>query len=294
MYLLTRLATWTAPWVASILGDPAFELMVMGWLAALLLLQRLVLLLAHRPPVSPLKAELVKRPTVVPVTVHSLVVTLCAVAVILPPGQPTVALQPWGVHLWRRGVLPFSTAYWLFDIYNYCWPKQDALIALHHVIILLCNYPVGDNAGIAVASAQLPACNFVMMSTNGYVLEATTFLLYIRWFLTHHLQGHHWAYSLNNTLLLFSWVSIRLLYAPFFLYSHLWETCPVFRNGALLSGLSVVAYVLMIVMSAVWLLQMLKNGIADFLVLRRCEGTLGAVPAFGSKPMPPPSEPKQA
>ena len=72
---------------------------------------------------------------------------------------------------------------------------EDMLIAAHHLIILWCNYPVGDNMGLVAAQAQLPGCNLVMMSTNGYVLEATTFLLYIRWFLTHHLQGHHWAYS---------------------------------------------------------------------------------------------------
>ena len=45
----------------------------------------------------------------------------------------------------RRVVLPFSTAYWIFDLYYYCYFKQDVLIAIHHIIILLCNYPVSDN-----------------------------------------------------------------------------------------------------------------------------------------------------
>ena len=106
--LSTSVSTAVAPWVAAVRGDPAFELMVCGWVAALLLSQRLVLLLARRPPLSPLKAEVLKRPTVVPVTVHSLVATISAMAVILPPGEPTLELQPWAVHLWRRGVLPLA------------------------------------------------------------------------------------------------------------------------------------------------------------------------------------------
>ena len=180
--LLDALAYAFAPWTAALTGDAAYEMMVLGWLAALFLVHYLVTFWLNRKPhCSPLKKELIKRPTVVPVTIHSLLTTVAAAVMISPPMVPSVDAQPWDVQLWRRGVLPFSTAYWIFDIYNYCLPKRDMLIAVHHLIIMFCNYPVGDNAGLAAAAAQLPACNFVMMSTNGYVLELTTFLLYIRW-----------------------------------------------------------------------------------------------------------------
>ena len=179
-----------------------------------------------------------------------------------------------------------AQAYWLFDLYNYCLPHRDVLIAAHHLIIMCCNYPVGDSAGLAVASAQLPSCNFVMMSTNGYVLELTTFLLYIRWYLTFALAGHHWVYALNNVVLLASWVALRLLYTPYFVVAHLWATClypsPSMTEGALLPLAALSAYLLMVAMSAVWLRQMLKNGVAAFLVLKK-GGSAGAVPAFGSQ-----------
>jgi len=63
--------------------------------------------------------------------------------------------------------------------------------------------------------------------------------------------------------------------------AHLWSSCPVLESGALLPGAALGAYLLMISMSAVWLMQMLKSGVADFLVLRK--GTSSAVPVFGSK-----------
>ena len=282
MSALAAVGNGVAPWVAALTGDPNYELMVLGWLAAFFLSHNLITRsLDRKPHWSPLKRELIKRPTVLPVTLHSLVTTVAA-AIMLSPPALVDGLEPSGVQLWRRGVLPFSTAYWLFDLYNYCIPKRDMLIAAHHLIIVCCNYPVGDSAGLAVASAQLPSCNFVMMSTNGYVLELTTFLLYIRWYLTFVLQGHHWVYTLNNVVLLASWVGLRLLYTPYFMVTHLWATCPVFEQGGLLPLAALAAYALMIVMSAVWLLQMLKHGVTAFLVLKK-GGSAGAVPAFGSQ-----------
>ena len=61
-----------------------------------------------------------------------------------------------------------------------------------------------------------------------------------------------------------SQVLLRLLYTPYFLLAYLLGTCPVIGSGALLPAAAVAAYLLMIGMSAVWLLQMLRNGVADF------------------------------
>ena len=128
---------------------------------------------------------------------------------------------------------------------------------------------------------MMPECNLVVMSTNGYIMELTTFLLYVRWFLINMLrdQGNHWLYTLNNSLLLATWVGLRLVYAPYFLVAHLWQLCPL-ANGGFYPLLGSVTFMLMIAMSTVWLLQMLRNGVWDFLVL----GTPAtSVPKFGSK-----------
>ena len=98
--------------------------------------------------------------------------------------------------------MPFSCAYWLFDLAFYCWPKSDLLIAVHHIAILICNYPVGDNAGAAALAEIHPQCNTVLCSANGYTLEATTFLLYARWLLANTLTRHHWSYYAISALLL--------------------------------------------------------------------------------------------
>ena len=82
---------------------------------------------------SHLQRELAGRPTVVPVTVHSLVTTLCAAAVIWPPGRPTLARQPLGIWFWRRAVLPFSSAYWVFDLYYYCYQVNSPTPPFHHM-----------------------------------------------------------------------------------------------------------------------------------------------------------------
>ena len=166
-----------SPWAAAIAGDANFELAALSWFIVLVAIRRLTLSLAARAPRTKLSEELHSRPTVVPVMLHSLVTTLGAATVfLLSSGNPSDHTS--SVEVWRRVILPFSSAYWLFDLVFYCWPKSDWLIAIHHVAILLCNYPVGDNAGrAAVEALNQPGCNVVLASVNGYLAEATTFLL---------------------------------------------------------------------------------------------------------------------
>ena len=178
--LLEWLSAHTAPWSAAINDDNNFELLTLAWLVFFVVVRQLTISLASgsSAPRSGLATELLKRPTVVPVTLHSFLVTISAAAVIIPPGRPDEAMQPMAFYWWRRVVLPFSSAYWLFDLYFYCWRANDYLIAVHHLIILMINYPIGDTAGYAALGQMMPRCNLVMMSTNGYAMELTTFLLY--------------------------------------------------------------------------------------------------------------------
>lgn len=273
-----------SPWTQALTGDVNFELAVAAWFAVLVTIRYLTISVAQRAPRSKLRDELTSRPTVVPVMLHSLVTTFGAAAVsILSSGNPSDAST--SVEVWRRYVLPFSSAYWLFDLVFYCWPKSDSLIAIHHVAILLCNYPVGDNAGrAAVEALNAPGCNVVLASVNGYLAEATTFLLYTRWCLAHTLNQQHWVYSANNLLLLGSWVWVRLLHAPYFLYFRIADTCAVNTSPlGLYTAMGFTTYGLMIAMSAIWLLQLTKNGIRAFLVLDKGSRNAGAVPSFGSR-----------
>jgi hypothetical protein len=202
--LKNAIAQALQPWATAITSDHEFESLVLGWFIMLVLLRKVVLFLSARKKTH-LWTELLQRPTVVPVMLHSLVTTVMAIAVILmSEGPPTMEAIPQIIELWRRGVLPFSSAYWLFDLAYYCYPKGDLLIAVHHVAILLCNYPIGDNAAYAALQLLNPRCNLVMCSATGYTLEATTFLLYGRWILANVLVRHHWIYSANNLLLLIS------------------------------------------------------------------------------------------
>ena len=71
----------------------------------------------------------------------------------------------------------------------------------------------------------------------------------------------------NNLLLLGSWVYLRLLYSPYFLIAHMGPSCPLNSPLATFAFAGYMTYTLMIFMSAVWLMQLLKNGVQAFLVL---------------------------
>ena len=235
--------------------------------------------------------QLLARPTVVPVLLHSFVMTVAAIAVILPAGQPSSEAIPQTILVWRRAVLPFSMAYWLFDLLFYCYPKQDTLIAVHHLAIMVMNWPIGDNAGAAALAALDPACNVVMCSATGYTLEATTFLLYVRWLLANVLAEHHWAYSATSALLLFSWVYLRMLYSPYFMLVTVGSSCSLSSPLAFYTFVGCATYTLMVFMSGLWLLQLLRHGLRAFLVFqgvrrptsRPSSPSCGAVPPFGAR-----------
>lgn len=91
------------PWTAAATGDATFELLVACFFVSLIVLRALVVR-CTRSRASTIASELQKRPTVVPVMLHSLVCTVTAAAVLLAPSEPRV------LHAWRRGLLPFSTA----------------------------------------------------------------------------------------------------------------------------------------------------------------------------------------
>ena len=90
------------PWTAAATGDATFELLVACFFVSLIVLRALVVR-CTRSRASTIASELQKRPTVVPVMLHSLVCTVTAAAVLLAPSEPRV------LHAWRRGLLPFST-----------------------------------------------------------------------------------------------------------------------------------------------------------------------------------------
>jgi len=250
------------PWTASATGDATFELLVAGWFAGLVCLRALVVR-CTRSRSSGIASELQKRPTIVPVMLHSLACAVTAAAVlILAPSEPRV------LHAWRRGLLPFSTAYWLFDLTYYCYPKADWLVAVHHMAVLVCNYPVGDLAGAAMLRALNPACDAAWWSAHGYALEATTFLLYTRWLLAHALtEKHRWVYTANNLLLLASWVGLRLVQSPYVLIADGAAACVLHTDLGFYTALGYATYSLIILMSLVWLMQLLQNGLHSFLVL---------------------------
>jgi hypothetical protein len=109
--------------------------------------------------------------------------------------------------------LPLSLAYFLGDIYWYCIPQRDYLIAFHHATMLACHYPVGSDAGGSKAERR-PAekgggrrrrqhgrtrtgaalCGAgdalfaVRLSLLGYLCELSNPLMNWRWWLMQTLQ----------------------------------------------------------------------------------------------------------
>ena len=157
---------------------------------------------------------LVSRPTFIANNIHCITTSLCA-AFLLAQDKSVR-----DYNLWQRWVLPFSISYFIADGIWYCIPKRDLLISLHHVVMIMCHYPVGEPAAALLCGAgQWKWAAWVSMT--GYLAELSNPLLNVRWWLMQTLEKDHWLFGANNTLIVLSFVG-RIVLFPYLIVYDIW------------------------------------------------------------------------
>merc|ERR1719253_53994 len=103
------------------------------------------------PDAHSIRSLIASRPTVIAATVHAVATSIVAVGVLVAyytniqrgdDGSPWTYQNINLVRVWQRIGLPISLSYFAIDSYFYCLPRMDFLIFVHHLIMVLCHYPV--------------------------------------------------------------------------------------------------------------------------------------------------------
>jgi len=231
-----------------------------------------------RGPRSWLGSTLASRTTLVANHLHCTAVSV--LAVYLLARHPRGTLEDY--RSWQVLGLPLSLAYFLGDIYWYCIPQRDYLIAFHHATMLACHYPVGSDAGAALCGAG-DALFAVRLSLLGYLCELSNPLMNWRWWLMQTLQAHRWDFAVVNVLLMLSFVLRAVLLG--------WLLCGVLLPRAadfveakqvFIYGTCVLGHGVILALSLFWLRVLLKNGLRGLLVFRVDPAKVAGFSTFGS------------
>jgi len=204
---------------------------------------------------SPLLAS---RPTVVGATIHGVLTSWLALA---------VTIGAIDLSWWPYAGLPLSLGYLATDIVFYCIPKRDVTITCHHLVMAICHFTSGTTAG-AAASGVGDSAWAQWTSVLGYLSELPNPLLNTRWFMLKTLKEHSFIYSLNNFLLLVTWVGSRLVVLPCNIIFRILPRLSEFAaDGAYdLLGWLLAGHVIIILLSLDWLSKLLRGGLRSYFV----------------------------
>jgi len=167
---------------------------------------------------------------------------------------------------WPAVGLPFSIAYLITDIVFYCWPKRDVVIFVHHLIMMFSHFTTGTTSGALICGAgDVKWAQWV--SVVGYLSEIPNPFLNSRWYMLKTLKKNHVIFTVNNSILLVTWIVGRLIVLP----SNLLLIVPRFSDFAANGGYDcfavlLIGHVIIVLLSIDWLLKLLRGGIQDFFV----------------------------
>merc|ERR1711865_1020875 len=106
------------------------------------------------------------------------------------------------------------------------------------------------------------------MGVAGYLAELPNPFLNTRWLMLKKLKQHRPVYAVNSVLLLVLWVSTRLILMPSLVIVRVLPRYEDFRVASAMDCFICVTmgHVIVIMMSADWLMKLLRNGLRAFLV----------------------------
>lgn len=284
------------PWAACfVLGENIFEtrflLYSLGYILLSLLGKR-----CYRSyhaavtanPTSPPDARSVKsliasRPTVIAAQVHSVATSIVSVGILAAYYTNTQQEEdgdgdrpsPWTyrtislVRVWQRIGLPLSLSYFVTDCYFYCLPRGDVLIFVHHLIMVLCHYPVACDGGAVLAGAGDVEW-VTWLSIVGYTSEVSTALMNYRWYLINTLEENWVGFGIVNCLVVAGWAGrvvtfAYLLVAEIFPRRHLYVAQrQLFTYGVMVFGHAGIG-----LLSLYWCFVMCRGGLKSLFVFEK-------------------------
>jgi hypothetical protein len=203
------------------------------------------------------------RPTVIGSTVHGIVTSIASITILL--------LGTEYYYVWQRVVIPFSIGYFLADILVYCIPKRDLLITVHHLTVILCHYPVGENMSAQICcGGDREFC--VWLSMTGYTSEFAVPLLSTRWWLSQTLKQHIPVFAMLGVSIMTSFLTrcaimVYLVFQVVTRYDSFVELEQSWAFMVIFFG-----HVTVFFMSLHWLRIILQNGMTEYLQFKKREG----------------------
>eukprot|EP00301_Raphidiophrys_heterophryoidea_P011654 c17813_g1_i1.p1 GENE.c17813_g1_i1~~c17813_g1_i1.p1 ORF type:complete len:308 (-),score=47.41 c17813_g1_i1:104-1027(-) len=170
--------------------------------------------------------------------------------------------------IWQRVILPSSLGYFVHDILIYCIPQKDWLITFHHLVMIGCEFPIGDYLGAHVYGAG-DGVWAVYLCMLAYSSELVIPILGYRWWLLQTLDKHtpfftHLSYLI---LVMFAARCVLVSYVMFCIVSH-YSDYFKYQQGFTL-GIILFGHAAIVVMAVHWLRMMLGSGVKEFLLFKK-------------------------
>lgn len=231
------------------------------------------------PDARSVKSLVASRPTVIAAQVHSVATSIVAVGILVAyydniEREDNVS-SPWVyrsidlVRVWQRVGLPLSISYFVTDCYFYCLPRRDVIIFVHHLIMVLCHYPVVCDGGAVLAGAgDIEWVTWI--SLMGYTSEVSTALMNYRWYLINTLEENWIGFGIVNCLVVAGWAGrvvmfTYLLVAEIFPRMHLYvEQKQIFTFGVMVFGHAGIG-----LLSLYWCFVMCRGGLKSLFVFEK-------------------------
>lgn len=135
--------------------------------------------------------------------VHAAVVSVVAVRVVVYERY----------ELWPLTVA-YSIGYFISDFLFYALPTRQAVMVVHHVVMIVGHYPTMERPAAALYGAGDPHL-IMWLSAAGYLTEISNLFLDVRWFqLKVAGPPSPLPYAANSALLLASYILTRVLIMP--------------------------------------------------------------------------------
>ena len=255
-------------------GGGTFERAFLLFFALFAVLNVLGALLGKRygPPLT-------SRPGVIAATFHAAATSALSLQVLMSHGGPDEDYAPW-----QNRALPLSLAYFVANFFWYCIPRWDWPIAFHHLVMCVCHYPVGHDAGAVLAGAGDRSW-VLWLSATGYTSEVATVLTNYRWYLIQTLEEDWVGFAVTNLLVALSWAGRVVLFAHL-LIAEIIPRAPLYveRKQLLTYAIMVAGHAIIGVLLFFWILVMCRGGVGSLLTFKKREkGTSDASFSFGDE-----------
>jgi hypothetical protein len=220
-----------------------------------------------------LKALIASRPTVIAATVHSVITSIISCGILcIYYLQGTQSWTYNGINLlaiWQTVGLPISISYFLTDCYFYCLPRKDALIFVHHIIMVLCHYPVVHNSGAILGGAGNIEW-VIWLSIIGYTSEVSTAVMNYRWYLINTLEENWIGFGITNAFVAASWGMRVVMFTYLLVYQIFPRKVDYVAQNQLLSYYVIVfGHAAIGLLSLHWCIVMLRPGLKNLFVFKK-------------------------